>query len=247
MATVERPLVDLHAHSDYSYDGGISIPALEEIAKYGSINPHNNFPDVLAVTDHDVIAEEVIAISAASAGRIIVGEEVTTQFRGSTIEIVGLYLKEAIPEGKDTLEVMHEIHAQDGLVYIPHPFNISKKGVPREFMNELFDEGQFDILEVSNSRIFPHQRYLEQDAESWANMNSIAIASGTDSHGVDGLNGSGNYLSEYPTRKTLVQLLGTASLSRIPATFKGRSHPFRNKVGKKLSAMSNFGLQLIQQ
>ena len=245
MITVERPLVDLHSHSDYSGDGGIAIATLEEIVQFGSSNPGNTYPDVLAVTDHDVIGRAVVEVSEASNGRIIVGEEITTFYRGSKIEIVGLYLKEHIAKGKDTVDVMKEIHAQGGLVYVPHPYDIAKKGVPQQYMNEIYEAGQFDIVEAYNSRAT--KRRLEQSAQFWAKMNGVVIASGTDAHGEYGLNGTGNYLSEYPTRETLVPLLGAAALSKIPATFRGRALPTQNRISHLMSNTALFGLQLVQQ
>ena len=82
-------LVDFHTHSHYS-DGVLSPAALVERARTRRVG-------TLALTDHDTTAglAEARAACAASRIRFVPGVELSAQWRGQTIHIVGLQVDES--------------------------------------------------------------------------------------------------------------------------------------------------------
>lgn len=78
-------LVDLHSHSTAS-DGKLTPAALVQRARERGV-------DVLAITDHDTIAgyAELAALDEATVGpRLVPGIELSAQWRGQTIHVVGV-------------------------------------------------------------------------------------------------------------------------------------------------------------
>jgi predicted metal-dependent phosphoesterase TrpH len=82
-------LVDFHTHSHFS-DGVLAPAALVERARARNVG-------TLALTDHDTTAGlgEARAACAASGIRFVPGVELSAQWRGQTIHIVGLQVDEA--------------------------------------------------------------------------------------------------------------------------------------------------------
>src|SRR5215212_1225083 len=79
-----EPLVDFHTHSHYS-DGVLSPAALVERARGRNVG-------TLALTDHDTIAglAEASAACETAGMRFIAGVELSAQWRGQAIHVVGL-------------------------------------------------------------------------------------------------------------------------------------------------------------
>ena len=84
MDSAPEPLVDFHTHSHYS-DGVLAPAALVERARGRKVG-------TLALTDHDTVAglAEARAACAAAAIRFVPGVELSANWRGQTIHIVGL-------------------------------------------------------------------------------------------------------------------------------------------------------------
>ena len=83
-----EPLVDFHTHSHYS-DGVLSPAALVERARGRNVG-------TLALTDHDTIAglAEARAACEAAGMRFVAGVELSAQWRGQSIHLVGLNVDE---------------------------------------------------------------------------------------------------------------------------------------------------------
>jgi hypothetical protein len=79
-----EPLVDFHTHSHYS-DGVLSPAALVERARGRNVG-------TLALTDHDTIAglAEARAACDAAGMRFVAGVELSAQWRGQAVHLVGL-------------------------------------------------------------------------------------------------------------------------------------------------------------
>jgi predicted metal-dependent phosphoesterase TrpH len=84
MDSSAEPLVDFHTHSHYS-DGVLSPAALVERARGRNVG-------TLALTDHDTIAGlgEARAACDAAGMRFVAGVELSAQWRGQPIHLVGL-------------------------------------------------------------------------------------------------------------------------------------------------------------
>ncbi len=148
-----RPLidVDLHMHTDHSYDCATPVEVLLASAREQGLG-------AIAVTDHNEISGALEAHAQAAARRsgphpswivkVIVGEEVKTAGEG---EVIGLFIKEKIPRGLSLRETVAEIRRQGGVVYVPHPFDRMHSVPDYEHLLEILDE--VDAIEVFNPRV----------------------------------------------------------------------------------------------
>ncbi len=111
--TPGRAFVDLHCHSSSSFDS-LSKPAdlVRNAKRFGLTH--------LAITDHERIdGAQRARDMAPDEVSVIVGEEVRT----TGGDLLGLFLEEAVPPGMSPVETAAAIHAQGGLVGLPHPFD----------------------------------------------------------------------------------------------------------------------------
>src|SRR6266542_2688972 len=115
LANREWIVVDLHMHTNASHDCQVTPALLLEQAEAEGLG-------AVAVTDHNVFTGAQEAVELARGGDLIVipGEEVKTDGQG---EVIGLFLREEIPRGMTFAETIAAIKEQDGLVYMPHPFD----------------------------------------------------------------------------------------------------------------------------
>lgn len=103
---------DLHLHTEFSPDCDTALAVIEAHCLGRGLTG-------IAVTDHDTIEGALRLRERAHTLQVIVGEEVTTRDG----DVIGLFLQERIPPGMPALDTMEAIHAQGGLVYLPHPFD----------------------------------------------------------------------------------------------------------------------------
>ena len=79
---------------------------------------------------------------------VIPGEEVKTDDQG---EVIGLFLHEEIPRGMTFAETVAAIREQEGVVYLPHPFDrMHAIPFPATLHRHLHE---IDVLEVYNARL----------------------------------------------------------------------------------------------
>lgn len=108
-----RAFVDLHCHSDFSFD---SLSKVGDVVRAAAARGLTH----LAITDHDRIDGALAARALAPEGlTVIVGEEVKT----SDGDLICVFLERAIPPGLSALETIRAVREQGGLVGIPHPFD----------------------------------------------------------------------------------------------------------------------------
>lgn len=161
--------IDLHNHTAYSFDSTITFKDLKEAFEQGKF-------DVIAITDHDTI-EGALQVQKARTFPVIVGQEINTK-QG---DVIGLFLKKQVPKGLSASEAMNQIHAQGGLVYLPHPFDVYRVGVKEKDAINL--ASKIDLIEVYNgsygSRLF--NRYFEK-INNFADQYNLVKAAGSDAH-----------------------------------------------------------------
>lgn len=162
--------IDLHVHTDYSFDGKVSIEEVVGIARWKGLNG-------VAITDHNTIEGALRLKETLSSEEfvVIVGEEINS----TEGEITGLFLKEMIPAGLSPEETIERIKLQDGLVHITHPFCRMRKSKLRvESLFRLVEK--IDIIEVFNSRTI----FIVDDRKAYefARENNKAMAVGSDAH-----------------------------------------------------------------
>lgn len=190
--------LDLHTHSYGSPDGGLSTADYRQMLESGKL-------DCIAITDHGNIdvAQKILADLDGLSDRIIVGEEIKT----TDGEIIGLYLSETIPEGLTPAETVAAIREQNGLVYVPHPFETVRSGISEKGLTAIIAD--VDIIEICNGRAIFQDRGKE--AKQWAKQYKIASAASSDAHGRRGWGRTYSVLHVVPTRENLTQLLSTAT------------------------------------
>lgn len=211
--------VDLHTHSTTSFDGGISADQYTQALRE---NPNL----VIAVTDHNEISF-ALELQKKLGDRIIVGEEILTQ-EG---EVIGLYLTQAIEPGLTALETIQKIKEQDGLVYIPHPFENTRKGLDLETLRA--HAILIDIVEVFNAR--SKEVWLSDKIQQAATDLNLAGTASSDAHGARGLGASYALVASRPSKHNLVELLKHGSLIMQRAPFLSFLDPLRNKIKKIFS------------
>jgi predicted metal-dependent phosphoesterase TrpH len=207
--------VDLHTHSVASVDGGLKIADYERLLMNGTL-------DCIAVTDHNRI-DFAVALQQRLGERIIIGEEVSTE-QG---ELIGLYLREAIPAGLSAADAAQAIHDQGGLVYVPHPFETVRHGLSAGDLQAI--AGHVDIIETCNGRTMQDRGTA---ATEWAAHHAVPGAASSDAHGPRGWGNTYSGLSELPSRATLLTLLQTAHYGTGSTGFTGRLYPKLNRLRK---------------
>jgi predicted metal-dependent phosphoesterase TrpH len=161
--------VELHSHSELSYDGRDPIELLLEQAEAVGL-------DALAITDHDEIdASLEAAAKAQKYGLVgIPGMEVSS----AAGHILALGVEELIPAGKSFDETLDRIHEAEGIAVVPHPFQKSRHGVAPHVTREQLAEA--DAIEVYNSRLFTGRS--NRQAEQFAREYDLPMTAGSDAH-----------------------------------------------------------------
>ncbi|WP_178916763.1 PHP domain-containing protein [Natronomonas gomsonensis] len=161
--------VELHSHSELSYDGRDPIELLLEQAEAVGL-------DALAITDHDEIdASLEAAAKAQEYGLVgIPGMEVSS----AAGHILALGVEELIPAGKSFDETLDRIHDAEGIAVVPHPFQKSRHGVAPHITREQLAEA--DAIEVYNSRLFTGRS--NRQAEQFAREYGLPMTAGSDAH-----------------------------------------------------------------
>lgn len=158
--------IDMHVHTSRSFDCQSDPIAVLEAAIDRAV-------DRICITDHNEI-ETALWMKERYPDRIIVGEEVKT---AEGVDVIGLYLKERIPEGTPAIATCEQIHEQGGIVYVPHPFARGKGGGGKILP---IIEKHIDALEGFNARL--HDPVLNERAVVWAKNSGIPLGAGSDAH-----------------------------------------------------------------
>lgn len=178
---------DLHCHTRHSPDSRTSPEELIRACERRRIT-------CLAVTDHNEVAGgfelQSLAARTGAALKVIPGEEIRTS-RG---EIIGYFLRERIPPRLTPAETVARIHAQGGLVAIPHPFDrLRGSRLERAALNEILPD--VDIIEVWNARI--HLSTYVRAAAAFAAAAGLPASAGSDAHSAWEIGGAGVELSDF--------------------------------------------------
>jgi predicted metal-dependent phosphoesterase TrpH len=156
--------VDLHLHSSASFDSRVPPIEIARRCRQLGLSP-------VVLTDHETIEG---ARSLLEAGEpVVMGQEILT----TEGEVIGLFLKEAIPKRLAPEEAIAAIKGQDGLVYLEHPYDTGRRNLPEETIERI--AGQIDIVEVYNGRSQPE---LNRRAEELRSSLGVPAGAGSDAH-----------------------------------------------------------------
>jgi predicted metal-dependent phosphoesterase TrpH len=154
----------------WSGDATTTPDELEEAVRASEV-------DVVCITDHGTVngALELVR-SHKLPCRVIVGQELRT-WAG---EVIGLFLAERLPYGLKPDETVARIHAQGGLVYIPHPFDPTRHCLRADVLDGLVAGGQIDAIEVFNAKT--SLSHLNERARTYAEEHDLPGGAGSDAH-----------------------------------------------------------------
>jgi predicted metal-dependent phosphoesterase TrpH/glycosyltransferase involved in cell wall biosynthesis len=159
---------DLHVHSSFSKDCVSPVEAILATAREIGLG-------ALAIADHNEIEGAFLARELAKGDPfVIVAEEVKT----AEGEVIGLFLKEAVPSSLSFDETLSLIKEQGGLVYVPHPFDALRTTPSyRALVDNLH---RIDVIEVYNAKVALSSFNLS--AERFAAKYNIVAGAGSDAH-----------------------------------------------------------------
>jgi glycosyltransferase involved in cell wall biosynthesis len=207
-AVANRPLidVDLHMHTDHSYDCATPVEVLLAEARAKGLG-------AIAVTEHNEISGALAAAElAGKAGiKVIVGEEVKTAEQG---EVIGLFIKEKIARGMTLQETITEIKRQGGIVYVPHPFDRMHSVPDYKHLLDVVDD--IDVLEVFNPRVAISE--YNEEAVRFAAKYRIIAAAGSDAHVPQGLGSVRIRMRDFDGPDQFLESLRDADITRNPAS-----------------------------
>jgi predicted metal-dependent phosphoesterase TrpH len=206
--------VDLHMHTDHSYDCATPVEVLLASAREQGLG-------AIAVTDHNEISGALEArAQAARFGprggwgsnlKVIVAEEVKTAGEG---EVIGLFLEEKIPRGLSLKDTVAEIKRQGGLVYVPHPFDRMHSVPDYENLLKILDD--VDAIEVFNPRVAISA--FNEEAARFASKYRIPAGAGSDSHVAQGLGSVRIRMRDFDGPAEFLQSLRDAEILTRPSS-----------------------------
>ncbi len=205
-AVADRPLidVDLHMHTDHSYDCATPVEVLLAEARAKGLG-------AIAVTEHNEISGALEAAEKAKGIKVIVGEEVKTASQG---EVIGLFIEEKIPRGMTLRETIDEIKRQGGLVYVPHPFDRMHSVPDYKHLIDVLDD--IDLIEVFNPRVAIAE--FNEEAVRFAAKYRMIAGAGSDAHVPQGLGSVRIRMHDFDGPEQFLESLRTADITRNPAS-----------------------------
>ena len=204
LADREWIVADLHMHTRWSHDCSIEPAALVDHAESEGLG-------AIAVTDHNVFGGALETVGAARMRELIVipGEEVKTDRDG---EVIGLFLHEEIPRGMSFADTLAAIREQEGVVYVPHPFDrmhsIPSPAVLHRHLPEI------DVLEVYNARLLFDA--FNDEALRFARKYGLLQGAGSDAHVLQGVGTGVLRMRRFDGPEEFLLSLRTAEVLRRP-------------------------------
>ena len=195
---------DLHMHTSWSHDCAVDPADLIMHAEAIGLG-------AIAVTDHNVFAGALETAALARDHELIVipGEEIKTDGQG---EVIGLFLREEIPRGLSFAETVRAIKEQDGLVYLPHPFDrLHSIAEPATLQHHL---AEIDVFEVYNARLL-FEAYNEE-ALRFARKYNLTMGAGSDAHVLQGVGTGAMRMRAFDGPEEFLLSLRSAQVLRRP-------------------------------
>lgn len=196
--------VDLHMHTSHSHDCSIPVPDLLAHAESIGLG-------AIAITDHNRFGGALEAQELTRHRRLTVipGEEVKTDSQG---EVIGLFLSEEIPKGMSFADTIAAIRAQNGLVYLPHPFDrMHAIPDPRTLHRHLSD---IDVFEVYNARLM--RESFNAEALRFAHKYDLTMGAGSDAHVLLGVGAGAVKMRAFSGPEEFLVSLRDAEILRRP-------------------------------
>lgn len=157
--------IDLHMHSHHSHDSKTRLqPILEAAHKHGL--------RAIAITDHDNLGGSLEAMELAPKGLLLIpGMEITSEVG----DIIALFIHAPI-KALDLEGIVAEVRAQDGILYLPHPFR-GRRSLSLDLIKNI------DVFEIFNGR----SQGINYNNDSFGNSEIVQFAQ---EHRLTGIGGS---------------------------------------------------------
>jgi hypothetical protein len=136
--------------------------------------------DLIAVTDHDTMesVKETQARGEQAGVIVVAGQEVTTRAPAQT-HILGWFLERPVKRGMSVEDTVDAIHAQGGLVIVPHPFMPVYFGsIQPGMLRRLLERRRVDGIEMVATVPLGKVRRRQLDQFYAANMDRLGAAIG---------------------------------------------------------------------
>ncbi|HEY6584230.1 MAG TPA: glycosyltransferase [Gaiellaceae bacterium] len=201
-----RPWIDcdLHLHTSWSSDCLVEPADLVDHAEAIGLG-------AIAVTDHNEFggALEAVDLARDRGVTVIPGEEVKTDGQG---EVIGLFLDGKIERGMSFADTIAAIREQNGLVYLPHPFD-RMHAIPdaATLHRHLAD---IDVFEVYNARLLLEQ--YNDEALRFARKYNLTMGAGSDGHVLQGVGTGRVRMRAFDGPEEFLVSLRTAEVLRRP-------------------------------
>jgi len=201
----DRPFIlcDLHMHTEHSHDCAVPVAELLDYAQTQGLG-------AIAITDHNVFggAQEAVELARGRKLVVIPGEEVKTD----SGEVIGLFLKEEIPRGMSMQDTIAAIREQNGVVYLPHPFDrlhsIPDARTLHRFLADI------DIFEVYNARLLFEG--FNDESLRFARKYNLTMGAGSDAHVLQGVGTGLVRMRAFETPEEFLWSLRSAEILRRP-------------------------------
>jgi hypothetical protein len=197
-------VVDLHMHTNHSHDCSIDPAELVAHAEEEGLG-------AIAVTDHNVLGGALETVELARGRDLVVipGEEVKTDRDG---EVIGLFLHAEIPRGMTFEDTLAAIREQEGVVYVPHPFDrMHAIPAPATLHRHL---PEIDVFEVYNARLL-FDAYNDE-ALRFARKYGLLAGAGSDAHVLQGVGTGALRMRRFDGPEEFLLSLRTATVLRRP-------------------------------
>lgn len=159
--------IDLHVHSEASYDGHEPVELiLEHAADIGL--------DAVVITDHDVIDASIEAAERAPEYGLvgIPGAEVST----ADGHLLAIGVDELPASGRPMTETVETVRESGGAAVVPHPFQRTRHGIKKRRLKRIDP----DAIETFNAWLFTG--YRNRRARRYANRYDYPGVGGSDAH-----------------------------------------------------------------
>ena len=186
---------DFHIHTSCSRRVTATPQEMYESAKAKGL-------DKIAITDHNTL-RGALSLAEKDPDFIIIGEEITWDAPG---EIIGLFLKEAIPEGKSAAYTLDALQEQDAFIFIPHPFAPFHFFCPPEYI--LKTAVRIDAIEIRNGRNY---HLLNTFAAAFGSAAKLKGICGSDAHHQKDVGKAGMILPDFSNAEELRNSIQQAS------------------------------------
>ena len=172
--------VDLHSHSNKSYDSNMDAFKLVSLAKKVGLNG-------IAITDHNYFSNERIKkLQKQFPGFLVVPAE---EIRTNKGDIIAIGLNEEIPGNLSLEETQDEIKKQNAVLIVPHCYEPIRHGISEnvERLKKPF------LMETINAKSIG---FANKKAMKYALKNNLSQTGGSDAH-LYSLIGDAYTLTEY--------------------------------------------------